>query len=240
MICPRCGQLYSDREEKCPICLSPNPAKEEHTKPNTHFCPYCGKESGGMFCPYCGKKLPDLSNMSSASYTAPFVSHAVHPMTAAYQKSLAETPRHPKLNPWMKAFVVFCVILQLFEAAASYYTSQEMTKTLMEEWSIPTEEPANPSFDDYFTEDFLDPYTNTSAESFPAGCSEKEYNQLETGMTYAEISAIIGGDAQGEDLSKKTEEGAFAAVWPAEDSYYGTLTVVFEDGVATSIEASGL
>ena len=155
-------------------------------------------------------------------------------MTEAYQRSLREHPETPKLSKWMKALIVFCIIFYIFSIIGSAINSISIQYEV-------NQEVAN---DPYWQDPFTDPYYDDGSDFYgttsvnPAGCSSEELKKLKTGMTYAQISAIIGGDAQGEDTSLETDENSFAAVWMGEENPYMTVTVVFEDGEAVSISSS--
>ena len=165
-----------------------------------------------------------------------------HPMTAAYQQSLAEGRPFPKLSGWIKALIVFLVLFQL-----AAYTGQFMQNQAL--WSNPEEYLEGPFgsfveeyFEDpeLFAEDVL-PEAEPAAKEvlFPNGCSEQEFSRLQEGMSYAQVSAIIGGDALQEDPSLETGEDSFAAVWVGENNPYATVTIVFEHDQAVSIISSG-
>lgn len=69
------------------------------------------------------------------------------------------------------------------------------------------------------------------ADFYPNGCDEDEYLSLKAGMTYAQISAIIGGDAG--NWYETTDNGTDCMVfqWITEDSR-GIVSVKMVDGKA--------
>lgn len=101
---------------------------------------------------------------------------------------------------------------------------------------------------DYLNEKGLDPESSQPQDSkelipedegtsiLPSGVSNAEYKQLEIGMTYSQISAIIGGDG-----SVTGQEGdSFTAVWMGEYKPQAVVTITFENGAAVSINQNGL
>jgi hypothetical protein len=70
----------------------------------------------------------------------------------------------------------------------------------------------------------------------PSGVSNAEYQQLKVGMSYSQISAIIGGDG----TIASQDGNSYIAVWPGEYKPQAIVTIEFEDNVAVSIEQSGL
>ena len=259
MICPRCGYEYSEQLEHCPICRNETPKQPPMSDSGTtRFCPHCGAPVTGLFCQNCGARVAPQGpagfqqNPNTNPYQPPYQNRPpftppsgapfgpsswMHPMTAAYQRSLREHPETPKLSKWMKALIVFCIIFYIFSIIGSAFNSISIQ---YDQYEI-NQEVAN---DPYWQDPFTDPYYNDGSDFYgttslnPAGCSSEELRKLKTGMTYAQISAIIGGDAQREDTSLETDENSFAAVWMGEENPYMTVTVVFEDGEAVSISSS--
>ncbi len=71
---------------------------------------------------------------------------------------------------------------------------------------------------------------------YPNGVSPQEFSLIEVGMSYAQISTIIGGDAQitGDNASQ------FTATWYGEYDFNTTLVIEFVDNIAVSIDQIGL
>lgn len=70
----------------------------------------------------------------------------------------------------------------------------------------------------------------------PNGVSQAEFDQIEIGMTYLQISAIIGGDGF---LMNDSGNGDYTVYWPGEDNANASLSVVFQNGKAVTFEQSG-
>lgn len=107
--------------------------------------------------------------------------------------------------------------------------------------------------DDTYSDIFGDnsqgnPFDNGTADPFgeetddplyPNGCSRAEYDKLKTGMTYGQISMIIGGDAA--DFYDTTDENGNACTvfqWVTENGN-GYIAVKFIDGKADDFYAGG-
>lgn len=72
----------------------------------------------------------------------------------------------------------------------------------------------------------------------PQGASPEEFARLQTGMTYAQISAIIGGDAY--QTTVPDVSGSYSAAWQGQDNPEAVLTVRFVNGQAVDLQQSGL
>lgn len=72
----------------------------------------------------------------------------------------------------------------------------------------------------------------------PQGVSPEEFARLQTGMTYAQISAIIGGDAY--QTTVPDVSGSYSAAWQGQDNPEAVLTVRFVNGQAVDLQQSGL
>ena len=72
----------------------------------------------------------------------------------------------------------------------------------------------------------------------PQGVSPEEFARLELGMTYAQISGIIGGDAY--QITVPDVSGSYSAAWQGQEDPQAILTVRFVNGQATDLQQSGL
>ena len=72
----------------------------------------------------------------------------------------------------------------------------------------------------------------------PQGVSPEEFARLQTGMTYAQISGIIGGDAY--QTTVPDVSGSYSAAWQGQEDPQAVLTVRFVDGLAVDLQQSGL
>ena len=251
MICPRCGYEY-EHLPQCPICRNPTPGAEpkapDGEPPRARFCPHCGFRAEGPFCPQCGTPIPRVTpGMEPPAPQPPLgqIPPGMHPMTAQYQQSLRQQPQNPKLSGWMKALIVFCIVVECFSLVGSVMAYVQTLQDQLSSYSeyFPGEDwDFSEEYDPSFGMDgsFRDPSGEESSSIFPAGCSVEEYQKLTLGMTYAQASSIIGGDAQGEDPSLETEEDSFAAVWYGEENPFASVTIIFIDNRADSILQDGL
>ncbi len=90
---------------------------------------------------------------------------------------------------------------------------------------------------DAFGEVDGDPFGDeTLTPEYPNGCSSAEFEKLKAGMTYGQISAIIGGDAA--NFYDTTDAGEKCTVfqWITENAT-GYISVKFVDGVAADFYA---
>ena len=96
----------------------------------------------------------------------------------------------------------------------------------------------NDGQNDPFSGSEEDPFGDESGVSdYPNGCSRAEYQKLEKGMTYAQISAIIGGDsANFYDTTDDSGRACTVFQWPTE-SREGYISVEFIDGKAVEFYA---
>ncbi len=72
----------------------------------------------------------------------------------------------------------------------------------------------------------------------PQGVSPEEFARLEPGMTYAQISGIIGGDAY--QTTEPDVSGSYSAAWQGQEDPQAVLTVRFVNGQAADLQQSGL
>lgn len=72
----------------------------------------------------------------------------------------------------------------------------------------------------------------------PQGVSLDEFSRLQLGMTYAQISSIIGGDAY--QTTVPDVSGSYSAAWQGQEDPEAVLTVRFVNGQAADIQQSGL
>jgi len=76
---------------------------------------------------------------------------------------------------------------------------------------------------------------------YPSGISPEEYRQIEIGMSYARVSAIIGGDGEIVESSQTLkEEVYYTYVWYGEENPYAAAYITFTDGAVTAIENEGI
>ncbi len=99
------------------------------------------------------------------------------------------------------------------------------------------------NFDDFLNDYYTNPDDNSSSDDdhevvpnteplYPNGASPDEIDAIRTGMSYAEISTIIGGDGS---ILEGATSGEFTASWFSEYSVETVLTIRFVDGISVEI-----
>lgn len=254
MICQRCGTDYTG--VRCPLCGEPAPSN-----PPPSYCPQCGQPVQGSFCGHCGYCLDSHSpsfNPYTAQPTPPPTYVAANPyampprasaFTQRYQSTHPAQPSAPqKISPWMIAtivvYVFLCIILPMLLTGMAvwgilYSDSpfyDDMRRSYYEEYNGPSNDLIPDQRDHSST---VIPDEETGEPLVPHGVSIAEYQQLKVGMSYAEISYIIGGDAMGQDTDN-IKDDEFIAIWCGEYNPDAVITITFEDNIATKIEQDGL
>lgn len=254
MICQRCGADYTG--VRCPLCGEPAPSN-----PPPSYCPQCGQPVQGSFCGHCGYCLHGHSpsfNPYTAQPTPPPTYVAANPyampprvsaFTQRYQSTNPAQPSAPqKISPWMIAtivvYVFLCIILPILLVGMAVFGILYSDSPFYDDIRGSYYEEYDNRYnrfdpDDHKSSSHTIPDEETGEPLMPNGVSISEYKQLEVGMTYAEISYIIGGDAMGQDTDKaKGDE--FIALWCGEYNTDAVITITFEDNIATKIEQDGL
>jgi hypothetical protein len=231
------------------------------------ICPKCGNVLRGNFCGQCGyfagnRRPGDQVNTGCQPNGWNGAGQQGNSFTENYRNSRQPLPPQPKPKTWVivlvvLAFVFLVVILPILFVFG--YTSflVHMIDSLDKNYSLyssgdgSSHNQYDESYEDF--DDFMERYFNENGQNgeesateqipedegesvLPNGVSNQEYAQLAPGMTYAEISSIIGGD--GVVITQDGDD--FTAAWPGEYKPDAVVTVVFEDGLAKTIEQDGL
>lgn len=237
--------------------------RQENEPRTPQICPACGAviRDGAQFCGQCGTPVNPV-NGGDSQYTQN--QYSANRFTDNYLRERNNDTTgnyHRKVKPGMVILIV--VLILLIGIVPSVLGIVFMFRS--DEFATEFEAGMNDAFTqmdpDYYDEDpefYNDPDSDPDPEDllpedgtaeheavdegesiYPNGVSIEEYNQLEVGMTYGEISFIIGGDAQKQDL-EGAQEGEIIALWPGEYKITAVIRITFVDGVATNIEQSGL
>lgn len=245
--CGYCGAAIREGAQFCGQCgakVTPQNTRgswhqnlEQETN-KVQVCPSCGAVivDGGQFCAQCGTPVnpvgtaaPQDTYMGSGNqFTDNYLYALQNDRTGAYQK---------KAKPWLAVLVIVGVLLlQLLPVAISLVTFNTAIEEALQQEK---QNGYNDTTDFFLPEEDLDEnnYGDTGTSILPNGVSVEEYEQLEVGMTYGEISYIIGGDAMQQN---EMEDGSVLAIWPGEYDIAATVSIRFENGVAVEITENGL
>lgn len=222
----------------------------ENPQGDLQHCPVCGTEIGmnTYFCGYCGTAIyADAyrgntytgNQYSQNGFTEKYLREKNNDMTGIY---------HRKMKPGMVILVILLIllleVLPLVLSFSFMLNENEIFSELESKFSYGENEEdfdyGNEESETILPEvDTDSDMTETEGVFYPNGVSVEEYQQLQVGMTYGEISYIIGGDAQAQDLDNAAEN-ELIAIWPGENKLSAMVRITFVDGVATEIEQDGL
>lgn len=198
------------------------------------FCPKCGGtiNPNASFCGQCGFSA-FAQDFSAQNYNTTQI-RIYPPFTENYYRYNYTNSQIPKkTNSWLVALIILLVVIFVIVPAIFTFV---VTRSLVNGDGI---------FSENFITDML-PYENAQGEiaeqgepMLPSGVSKKEYQKCEIGMSYAQVSFIIGGDALAEDTGKE-KDGEFIAVWPGEYNTQATVAVTFVGDKVIKIEQVGL
>ena len=211
------------------------------------YCSRCGKPLNGRFCASCG--YDSLNAVQTTQAAQPDQMN----FTQRYQAFInddrfAKEYRH-KLSPWVIALIIGAILFSIAMvviSAISYSVNSE--RYFNEFWQdyADSDNDAGDRYDDGIFTSGPDDYDDsdemiedTGESLLPNGVSRAEFYQLKTGMTYAEISSIIGGDSP--DVQKDSQNpNRLVAYWPGEYNTDALVIIVFEDSVAVEISEEDL
>lgn len=203
-------------------------------------CPRCGRPVWGAYCGACGYRVQP-------------------PVDGWYAQGGYPAPMQVKKdsNGWIIAlaavlgfvFVVLPVILLIAFSLVFTHSVRNYVDRYGYEYGYEEEyEEEYEEDDDYYDEDSYEDgieqgvspedIPDDAGESiYPQGVSNQEYKLLSDGMTYSEVSAIIGGDGETREVD---DEGGFTAVWPGEYKTDAVITIEFQDNRVIDINQNGL
>lgn len=198
-------------------------------------CSICGylfqpNESQPLRCPRCGMPFQKYPSPEPAGQEedSSQENQTLEPAAESPTQDSSVPPDAPpsllpeKKRKWPKLLGLF--LLLLLVAVVSFFLGlgQRDSFSQEEEVSSSTQQ-VQPSTGVYYD---------------PQGVSPEEFAQLQTGMTYAQISAIIGGDAY--QTTVPDVSGSYSAAWQGQDNPEAVLTVRFVNGQAVDLQQSGL
>lgn len=184
---------------------------------NTRYCNYCGMDLSTIYA--VGTPPQAMPDMQSP-FNQPYPYYPVPPFQQ--KRSTGKTVGIVFLVIGIVAAVLIIIsaIFGFFAFSTNFetYHNQDQFEEIL---------PNNPG--------------NKSAD-FPPGVSVDEFNKLKVGMSYAQISSIIGGDGKlidnGENLKKET---FYTYAWPGEiNPDNTTVYITITNDVASDISQEGL
>lgn len=195
---------------------------------STRVCGFCGLDLAPLYPPFAPQQQPVQSQQ--ALYPQQFTSYQQYPpqqgYSAPYQGGHIYQQSKPPKNKMALLIIISIVAAFLFIGVISIISGISAYNTL-KRGSIYDNIPNFPK-DDYTA--------STDDYYLPGGYSESEYGKLKIGMSYAQISYIIGGDGElvnsGENLKDET---FYTYAWPHETELYTVLYITFTKDAASDI-----
>ncbi|MGI5958134.1 MAG: hypothetical protein ACOX60_01810 [Massiliimalia sp.] len=232
--CPICG--YPVTGNFCQRCGTANP----NTHPASENAPFSQQQNVYGQQPFSSPGYGGFQTVPNQNY-----------FRENYHRAI-EQGRFPKKSQTAAVLLIILgVLLKLMSAGSSIlvslnseYWADEIMDSYYEDYYdyyddgmednwVDTSDSGD-GFKDYVRDDAVD----TGESVMPNGVSLEEFRQLELGMTYPEISYIIGGDAAGQETN---EQDRLITLWPGEYRIDAVVRVTFdEDGQAIVIEQNGL
>ncbi len=236
MICKICGTEYDG--EKCPRCNYQENAPLTNNLNNSgtsapKVCPKCNRVTNGSFCGNCGTNVDEYYKAQSisapAGYSANSYSNASSPLSQDYKATSKKTSKAP---------LVIGIIISLIMLIVFLLTVTVLASRLYSNIDISDFE----SFSYHDDNSYFSGYSDYS--DFPNGISSSEYDEIELGMNYSQISSIIGGDAYTTTEDEVDGEECIVALWPAENGNSNSgVEIYFKDSdgekIAFMINAYG-
>lgn len=214
------------------------------------FCPSCGAPVRGRFCTMCGFCVSSASSQPagkrfdsdfSAESDVLVIPHTEEPTEEAVQPTpepaagsaasfeyaafspqyTASTALAPEKKKSHTGLIVLCIAVGL---AVTVMLSVMAAHFLIKTSGIPAPDVSAP----------------TAISDSRAGVSPEEFQKLRLNMSYAHVSAIIGGDA----VKCQTGETVYGEIyyiysWPGERNAHATVYVTFLDDAVSEITIDG-
>lgn len=220
--CPRCGvSLSEDHSQKASVeDPSPRPDGDDpQPAPDVSSQPEEERDSQ----PPQQEPAPRQDQPEEESPPVPEEQPADPPVPAEVFQPNPEEPSKPS-SKYRLLKVIGLLLLLLLVAVCSFFlgVGQSDWLTSQKETSSAGESAAS----------------QTTVYNDPQGVSPQEFARLQIGMTYAQISAIIGGDAYQTTIPDVS--GSYSASWQGQQDPQATLTVRFVNGQAADLQQNGL
>lgn len=245
---PQTGGNQTPPASHPPMAAAAQPQGGGQARPSYGRCPRCGNPLHGNFCGQCGYFAGGAAGFAGGAGVHVRRTPHANAFTMQYQKMLHDqyygfSPQ-PKQKIWpvvlaiaaYVCLVIGIVVMSVLLQFAVLYGTVEGQNAGMDSSNLPFSDDYQGDYDTMpsWPEEII---PEDEGESIlPNGVSNAEYAQLEIGMSYAEISAIIGGD--GEIIAQDGTD--FTAAWLGEYRPEAVVTVSFVDGVADAIQQDGL
>lgn len=180
-------------------------------------CSKCGKEFEGKFCPECG--TPSVAQAEQPTPAPPVYQQPMN----TYQNPVP--PQKKKGGCLKVGLIVFGVIVVLGIVVSALNGNKGSTPTTASSAAAPssvatTTSSASSKATSSAAESAVS--ATSAAANSPATITKAEFDQLKTGMTYAQVVKIVGGE--GNMLSESEVAGIKTAMY----MWYG------EDGISNA------
>lgn len=254
MLCPNCGKEHIGYE--CPNCnfdystdkqtfdSTNNTSNYSHNDNKFQYCCYCGNKltHNSNFCPYCGKQLIDASfsyNTNNNNDNNTFnsfkqdngisFSNYSNKVTSNYQN---------KKNEYQKKSLTLPIILIILMVILKIVSIVSLVQNLIKLNDFNYYTSSNSQIVDFDEED-SQPTINLPKQKkdytsvYPNGISVSEFKKLKVGMTYEQVSYIIGGDGVVSSSNKNQTVVTWISEYNIKDSY---VSITFTDKKVSKIE----
>lgn len=195
-----------------------NTSQHQQTPPTV--CPRCHNVANGRFCLYCGLDLA----MYQAQYQNPYNSYQYSYNTnyGYYSSQFQPAVKSKRVVVWPFIVGGALVIIAIITAAIIFIN-----------FIIKGNKPYN--YNEYGN------YNNYEEGILPNGISKQELNQIKTGMSYAHVSAIIGGDGELVDQgTTPLDEKYYTYHWYGENNPNASVYITFVNDKVSDIVNNGV
>lgn len=208
-------------------------------------CMRCGTMSTTPFCPNCGLDIKAGLSQAYQYQQNPYQqnyqpqSNPYQPQPNQYPPQYMQYQAPPRKNSVgialaiiIPVFLVITFIVMLIMTSLTSYNRESITR---DDIGF-----GGSQFGQDKDDKDTDKGGSNKGEPIPNGVSSEEYDQIEKGMSYAQISAIIGGDGILADSGRNIHnEEYYTYGWIGENNNECELYITFIDGKATDIDLNG-
>lgn len=199
-------------------------------------CPQCGAMMNGTACGKCGYTMGQRSAWADGG--ADELNQMPSPENKALPVALGIVTFFVIVAAVIGGFIALAALIWghaprldfdlYFEPPFGHYDSYS--------GSYSEDNGYSESYDEYSQYDEYASSEGASNDVFPSGISRQEYLMLELGMSYDQISAIIGGDGT---IIENNDNG-FTVMWSGERNTDARVIIAFMDGEAIDIRQKDL